>query len=225
MSSEAIHSWSAAAIDDAQRAEYVAFLHREPFVVSAYTLGFTVGVREDYSYQSSLRNVDVPIEMLDNDFRNPDLDRYIERFEAYEPSIGVLGDAYDAEEAREYNRAARELSSKFPGTEIIVVPKCRKAIDVIDQDIMLGYPMGYSDMTAEEYTNIVDWRNSGTDGPRVRRRRPSCEWARPRGCNRRQVRERPDARVSVQARTGPNRVPRGADASRRPLLVSCRRIL
>ena len=106
MSSEAIHSWSAAAIDDAQRAEYVAFLHREPFVITAYRLGFTVGVREDYSYQSSLQNVDVPIEMLDNDFRNPDLDRYIKRFEAYEPSIGVLGDAYDAEEAREYNRVA-----------------------------------------------------------------------------------------------------------------------
>jgi len=158
MSSEAIHSWSAAAIDDAQRADIVGFLHREPFVIDAYTLGFTVGVREDYSYQSSLRNVDVPVEMLDNDFRNPDLDRYIERFEAYEPSIGVLGDAYDAEEAREYNRAARELSSKFPGTEVIVVPKCRDAIDVIDQDIVLGYPMGYSDTTAEEYTNIVDWR-------------------------------------------------------------------
>jgi hypothetical protein len=158
MSSDATHSWSATAIDDAQRAEYVGFLHREPFVVDAYRLGFTVGVREDYSYQSSLRNVDVPIEMLDNDFRNPDLDRYIGRFERYEPSVGVLGDAYDCEEAREYNRAARELRAKFPGTELIVVPKCRAAIDVIDEDIVLGYPMGYSDKTAVEYTNIVDWR-------------------------------------------------------------------
>jgi len=158
MSSEAIHSWSATAIDDAQQAEYVGFLHREPFVVDAYRLAFTVGVREDYTYQSSLRNVDVPIEMLDNDFRNPDLDRYIDRFERYEPSVGVLGDAYNPAEAREYNRAARELRSKFPGTELIVVPKCRDAIDVIDEDIVLGYPMGYSDKTAEEYTNIVDWR-------------------------------------------------------------------
>lgn len=158
MSSEAKHSWSATAIDDAQRAEYVGFLHREPFVITAYRLGFTVGVREDYSYQSSLRNVDVPIEMLDNDFRHPDLDRYIERSEQYEPSVGVLGDAYDVEEAREYNRTARELTSKFSGTELIVVPKCREAIDIIDDDIVLGYPMGYSDLTAEVYTNIVDWR-------------------------------------------------------------------
>ena len=119
---------------------------------------FTVGVREDYSYQSSLGNVDVPIEMLDNDFRNPDLDRYIERFEQYEPSVGMLGDAYDRQEARRYNQAARELKRKFPGTEVIIVPKCRDAIDVIDEDMILGYPMGYSDQTADEYTDIVDWR-------------------------------------------------------------------
>ncbi|WP_367176294.1 DUF6610 family protein [Haloarcula rubripromontorii] len=158
MSSEARHSWSAAAVGDAQQAEYIGFLHREPFVIDAYRLGFAVGVREDYTYQSSLRNVDVPIEILDNDFRNPDLDRYIERFEQYEPSVGMLGDAYDQQEARRYNQAARELKRKFPGMEAIIVPKCRDAIDVIDEDIVLGYPMGYSDQTADEYTDIVDWR-------------------------------------------------------------------
>ncbi|EMA18394.1 DUF6610 family protein [Haloarcula marismortui] len=158
MSSEARHSWSAAAVGDAQQAEYIGFLHREPFVIDAYRLGFAVGVREDYTYQSSLRNVDVPIEILDNDFRNPDLDRYIERFEQYEPSVGMLGDAYDQQEARRYNQAARELKRKFPGMEAIIVPKCRDAIDVIDDDIVLGYPMGYSDQTADEYTDIVDWR-------------------------------------------------------------------
>ncbi|KZX48263.1 DUF6610 family protein [Haloarcula sp. K1] len=158
MSSEARHSWSAAAVGDAQQAEYIGFLHREPFVIDAYRLGFAVGVREDYTYQSKLRNVDVPIEILDNDFRNPDLDQYIERFEQYEPSVGMLGDAYDQQEARRYNQAARELKRKFPGTEAIIVPKCRDAIDVIDDDIILGYPMGYSDQTADEYTDIIDWR-------------------------------------------------------------------
>ncbi|WP_135305158.1 DUF6610 family protein [Haloarcula amylovorans] len=159
MATDARHSWSATAIDDAKQVEYVGFLHREPFVIDAYALGFTVGVREDYSYQSSLRNVDVPIEILDNDFRNPDLDRYIERFEQYEPSVGMLGDAYDCEEARRYNRVSRELKGTFPGTEIIIVPKCREAISAIGDDLALGYPMGYSDKTAEEYTNIVDWRD------------------------------------------------------------------
>jgi hypothetical protein len=159
MSSDALQTWSASAISDAQRASYVAFLHREPYVIDAYRLSFTVGVREDYTYQSSLRNVDVPIEMLDNHYRNPDLDRYIERFEEYQPSVGVLGDAYTVQEAEEYNRAARELKSKFPDTELIIVPKCRAAIDSIDDDMVLGYPMGYSDKTADEYTNIVDWRD------------------------------------------------------------------
>ncbi|NHN64503.1 hypothetical protein G9463_14540, partial [Haloarcula sp. JP-Z28] len=50
MSSEARHSWSAAAVGDAQQAEYIGFLHREPFVIDAYRLGFAVGVREDYTY-------------------------------------------------------------------------------------------------------------------------------------------------------------------------------
>jgi hypothetical protein len=46
----------------------VRYLHRELFVVDAYRLGLTVGVREDYTFQSPLRNVNVPIEMLANDF-------------------------------------------------------------------------------------------------------------------------------------------------------------
>ena len=82
----------------------------------------------------------------------------IERFERYEPSVGILGDAYDREEARRYNQAARELQVTFPETELIVVPKCREAIPEIDDDLILGYPMGYSDQTAAEYTEIVDWR-------------------------------------------------------------------
>ena len=40
--------------------------------------------------------------MLDNDFRNPDLERYVERFHDVEPRVGVIGDADTVEEAREY---------------------------------------------------------------------------------------------------------------------------
>jgi hypothetical protein len=155
---QARSAWSAATIADAQQADYIGFLHREPFIVDAYRLGFAVGVREDYTYQGSLRNVDVPVEILDNDFRNPNLDRYLDRFEGYEPRIAMLGDAYNAEEAQRYCRVARDLQASFPDTEVIIVPKCREAIRAIDEDIILGYPMGYSDKTAEEYTTIVDWR-------------------------------------------------------------------
>lgn len=151
-------AWSTEEIQDAKRASYVGFLHREPFVIDAYRLGFAVGIREDYTFQNSLRNVAVPVEILDNDFRNPDLDRYVRRFEQYEPSVGILGDAYSRAEAREYTRAARELQDKFDDVETVIVPKCQEAIDAIDDDIVLGYPMGYSDLQAEEYSNIVDWR-------------------------------------------------------------------
>jgi hypothetical protein len=158
MSSEAVHSWSAATIDDAQRAEYVGYLHRAPFVIDGFALGFAVGIREDYTYQQTPRNVDVPIQVLDNDFRNPDIDRYLRRFQQLEPNVAMLGDAYSRDEGRKYSRTARELKASFPDVEIIVVPKCREAIPAIDEDLILGYPMGYSDKTAEEYTKIVDWR-------------------------------------------------------------------
>ncbi|WP_424016147.1 DUF6610 family protein (plasmid) [Halorientalis pallida] len=158
MSSEARASWSATTIDDAQRADRIGFLHRSPFVIDAFALGFSVGIREDYTYQQTPRNVDVPVQILDNDFRNPDIDRYLRRFQQLEPNVAMLGDAYTRDEGREYSRTARELKASFPDVEIIIVPKCREAIPAIDEDLVLGYPMGYSDKTADEYTNIVDWR-------------------------------------------------------------------
>ncbi|WP_394338563.1 DUF6610 family protein [Halorubrum sp. 48-1-W] len=81
-------------IEVARRAEYIGFLHRAPFATEAYALGFVTGAREDCRIQDShLRNVDVPILMLDNDFNRPDLDRYLTRFREVEPEIGVVGDA------------------------------------------------------------------------------------------------------------------------------------
>ena len=83
----------------AQQASYVAFLHRHPWTTDAYELGFVTGVREDYRLQDDqFANVDVPILMLDNDFNDPDLTRYVQRFREYQPQIGVLGDAYSAAE-------------------------------------------------------------------------------------------------------------------------------
>ncbi|WP_254534873.1 transposase [Halomarina litorea] len=61
---------------DARQAAYVAFLHRVPFAIDALTLGFLPGFREDCTYQQSqFDTLECPVGMLDNDFRNPDLDR------------------------------------------------------------------------------------------------------------------------------------------------------
>ncbi|ODR80188.1 hypothetical protein BG842_02840 [Haladaptatus sp. W1] len=161
-----IHDLSATTSDsatktyaDARQAKYVAFLHRVPFALDALHLGFLPGFREDCTYQQSQFNaLECPVGMLDNDFRNPDLDRYIERVFEYEPAVGVIGDAYDATEARTYVDTIRELETNFPDTEFIIVPKCRAAIDVIPDDIVLGYSRGYADKLAHEFSDPIDWR-------------------------------------------------------------------
>ncbi|WP_435180977.1 DUF6610 family protein [Halorussus sp. AFM4] len=147
-----------ATIEEAREAKYIGFLHRHPFATDAYELGFVTGVREDYELQTdNLQNVNLPVLMLDNDYRDADVERYIQSFRTYEPEIGVLGDAYTKEEAIEYNELARELKDEFD-TEIIVVPKCREAIEALDQDIVLGYAMGYSDIHATDFSDVAEWR-------------------------------------------------------------------
>ncbi len=155
----ATSSDSAADIRAAQQADYVAFLHRVPFAIDALSLGYVTGYREDCSYQhTQYETLELPVGMLDNDFRNPDLERYIERFREYEPRVGVLGDAYSIDEAREYVRAARDLQASYPESELVIVPKCCEAIDAIPEDLVLGYPCGYSDQLAHEFSDPADWR-------------------------------------------------------------------
>lgn len=96
--------------------------------------------------------------MLDNDFRNPDLERYVERFHDVEPRVGVIGDADTVEEAREYVRTAHDLQARYPNAEIVIAPKCREAINAIPDDIILGYARGSSDRLAHEFSEPVDWR-------------------------------------------------------------------
>jgi hypothetical protein len=152
-------------IADARRAEYVGFLHRAPFATEAYNLGFVTGLREDCRLQvDHLRNVDIPILMLDNDFNNPDLERYLERFHEVDPEIGVVGDARTADEAHTFVDAARKLKEEFPDVTIIIAPKCREAIDIVatadvpGNPLVLGYAMGRSKVKAWHFSDIADWR-------------------------------------------------------------------
>lgn len=134
-------------------------MHRHPFATDAYELGFAVGVREDYGYQiEELANVDLPVNILDNDFQDPDIGRYVDRFEKYDPSVGILGDAYTEAEAEELNQVARELRDEYPYKEFVVVPKCREALELFDSGQVLGYPIGYSDIQASDFSDPVDWR-------------------------------------------------------------------
>ncbi|QIB75345.1 hypothetical protein G3I44_14240 [Halogeometricum borinquense] len=138
------------------------FTARHPFTTDAYEKGFTVGYREDTSgFQAEqYRNVDLPVGFLDNDFRDPDLDRYLSVLDDLEepPAIAVLGDAYDYFDAVELQDAAKVLRETYPETEPVIAPKCRDALAAIEQDTVLGYANGYSDITPPDFSDIHDWR-------------------------------------------------------------------
>jgi hypothetical protein len=150
---------TASDIAAARQADYVAFLHRAPFVADALAIGFLPGFREDCGYQETqYQNLTLPVGMLDNDFRNPDLDRFVERFFKHEPQVGVIGDVDEPAEVDDHVAAAREIQGSYPDAEIIIVPKSRAVIDAIPEDIVLGYSRGYADRLAHEFSDPADWR-------------------------------------------------------------------
>lgn len=70
----------------------------------------------------------------------------------------MIGDAYTADEAREYVHTARDLHARYPDAEIVIAPKRREAIDAIPDDIILGYARSSSDLLAHEFSDPADWR-------------------------------------------------------------------
>lgn len=151
-------------IEQARQLDYYAFLHRTPYALDAYDLGYTTGVREDYTLQqASKRNLNVPVSMLDNDFHDPDIDRWVAIFEKYQPDVGVIADAFTREEARKYTEVATELHNRFPDSELIIVPKC-DCFDIIPEWVVLGYAsgggdtQGQADLHPRSFSEITDWR-------------------------------------------------------------------
>ena len=105
------YSSTASDIAAARQADQVAFLHRAPFTLDAYKLGFLPGFREDCGYQETqYQNLSLPVGMLDNDFRNANLERFVDRFCEQEPQVGVIGDVADVDDATE--RAKREVEAE-----------------------------------------------------------------------------------------------------------------
>jgi len=150
---------TASEIATARQADYVAFLHRAPFAADALALGYLPGFREDCGYQETqYQNLTLPVGMLDNDFRNPDLERFVDRFFEYEPTVGVVGDVYERDDVDDHVAAAREIQASYPEAELIIVPKSRAVIDTIPEDLALGYSRGYADRLAHEFSDPTDWR-------------------------------------------------------------------
>lgn len=57
-----------------------------------------------------------------------------------------------------YNRIAGCLQNEHPHKAFLVVPKCRNAFDILDDDIVFGFPMGYSDVLGRKIAPILVWR-------------------------------------------------------------------
>jgi hypothetical protein len=72
--------------------------------------------------------------------------------------VAILGDAYTATDAKRLNAVATSLQEEYQYKTFVVVPKCRKAFDILDDEIVLGYPLGYSDVQATEYSTLGNWR-------------------------------------------------------------------
>jgi hypothetical protein len=143
----------------ARQTDFVAFLHRAPFAGDALALGFLPGFREDCGYQTDqYLNLEIPVGMLDNDFRSPDLERFVDRFFEYEPTVGVIGDVDEMDDVDAHVSAAREIQASYPEAELIVVPKSREVIDVIPENLVLGYSRGYANRLAHEFSDPADWR-------------------------------------------------------------------
>ena len=86
------------------------------------------------------------------------MNRYLHQFEEHDPSVAVLGDAYTPGEAEALNDLAGGLQDEHPYKAFVVVPKCRAAFDVLSDDVVLGYAMGYSDILADDVSERSDWR-------------------------------------------------------------------
>lgn len=145
-------------LTEAQKTQYVGFLFRAPYALDAYQLGFATGIREDYKLQQAKHDsLNLPVYMLDNYFKDPDLDRYLEVCRKHSPRVGVIGDAFSSEDAHDLVAAAERLRDELDQFEPIIVPKCQEALDIIPDDIILGYANGYSDIKPHDFSTRTDW--------------------------------------------------------------------
>lgn len=124
--------------------------------------GYLIGNREDSNYQLSEEhsNVDLFNGFMDNDYENPDLDRFLETYRERQPSVAVIGDAYNKEQAEKYQFVIDELKEDYPHRRFIVAPKSEEVFDILDPETTtLGYPNGKSPVQGEDLgiTNFRGW--------------------------------------------------------------------
>lgn len=147
-----------AEIADARNADWVVHTGRYPHVFDAARLGYTIGHREDLSYGWVPDEVTLRTQFLDNNYENPDLERFVDGVFQHAPDVAVLGDIYASSELQPHLDAAEEVWGSFPDTELILVPKCRDVLEDIPEAFVLGFPNGTSDIQGEDIAPARIWR-------------------------------------------------------------------
>jgi hypothetical protein len=71
----------------------------------------------------------------------------------------VVGDASTYADAARYQAATDEINSKYDDVEPVVVAKSLNTLNAIEQDTVVGYPNGYADITADDFSDPRDWRS------------------------------------------------------------------
>lgn len=146
-----------------QRVDWVCFTGRYPYVFDAARLGYAVGHRENESYQWSPSEVSLPVHFLDNNYRDANLSRFVNRVREYNPEIAVLGDIYDQNELDEHLRMGERLWDSFPDLNLILVPKTREVLHDIPEKYVLGFPNGDSNIQGTDVAPYHEWQSTGND--------------------------------------------------------------
>jgi hypothetical protein len=143
---------------DAINLDYVLWTGRYPYAFDAARLGYGIGHREDSSYQWTPDGVDLSTQFLDNHFQNPDLDRFVDEVFETEPDVAVIGDVEDEASLDAHLNASEEVWNSYPKMQLILVPKCRPALEDIPEKFILGYPNGKSEIKAADVAPPETWR-------------------------------------------------------------------
>ncbi|MFC7216006.1 DUF6610 family protein [Saliphagus sp. GCM10025334] len=135
----------------------MAFLHRAPFAIDALTLGFLPEFREDCTYQQSkFDTLECPVGMLDNDFRNPDLDRILDTVAA---ELDISRDSQPRAIAKQRVMNACRLAAKYGEWYDGYIEPFQTAIDEYDIDEFEAEDEKLKALFYPEWKAEEDWLN------------------------------------------------------------------
>jgi hypothetical protein len=126
-------------------------------------LGYAPGFNVDtsgYQLTAAYPNVDLPVEFLDHDFRDPDYESLVEAIHRHEPASAVVGDAADAQIAKDLQARVHDLETEYPDLDAIITVKSADAFGSIDQSTVIGWPNEYADIDRPLWEAIEQGRFS-----------------------------------------------------------------